>query len=65
MLPYGTNPLHSQSLRGNPVIRGELKRPVLDPRAVDGPWAPNFAGGYTPPFFNAEEEEEDDDASGG
>ena len=54
MLPVGTNPLHLASHRGNPVVRGSDRSAVRDPRAEPAaapPWAPNFAGGYTPPFF--------------
>jgi hypothetical protein len=28
---------------------------VVDARAMGGPWAPDFAGGYTPPFFDKDE----------
>lgn len=54
----GTNPLHENSVRGTPVIRGEPRPPKLDDRVRDGPWAPNFATGYTPPFFAPDEEGE-------
>jgi hypothetical protein len=58
----GTNPLHENSVRGNPVVRGEARPAQLDERVRDGPqpWAPNFAAGYTPPFFAPEDDEEEE-----
>ena len=44
------------------IATGELRPPQLDGRARDGPWAPNFASGYTPPFFAAEEEAEEEES---
>ena len=57
----GTNSLHHKSVRGNPVIRGEVRPPQLDERVRNGPapWAPNFATGYTPPFFAPDDESKD------
>merc|ERR1712113_1040193 len=49
-LDAGTNPLHKKSKHGMPMVRGKpTNMAVFDPRPC--PMAPNFEGGYTPPFF--------------